>query len=45
MRLMFGKKFITEDFLLETDSAGRLYHDHAERLPIIDFHSHLSAGW
>ncbi|MEZ4811154.1 MAG: glucuronate isomerase [Allomuricauda sp.] len=34
--------FITEDFLLETDEAKRLFHDHAAHLPIIDYHSHLS---
>jgi glucuronate isomerase len=34
--------FIHEDFLLETDEAKTLYHAHAENLPIIDFHCHLS---
>ena len=33
--------FITEDFLLETDHAKRLYHDHVKDLPIIDYHNHL----
>jgi glucuronate isomerase len=32
-----------KDFLLKTKTAWRLYHDHAEGLPIIDFHNHLSA--
>lgn len=36
--------FITEDFLLETDTAKELYHDHAAGLPIIDYHSHLPPG-
>jgi glucuronate isomerase len=37
-----GKRaFITEDFLLQTPAARRLYHDYAEALPIIDYHSHL----
>ncbi len=33
--------FITEDFLLSNDTARHLYHDHAEKLPIIDYHCHL----
>ncbi|MBE6211490.1 MAG: glucuronate isomerase [Rikenellaceae bacterium] len=36
------KPFIHEDFLLENDCARTLYHDHAERMPIIDYHNHLS---
>jgi len=32
------------DFMLKTKTAQRLYHEHAEGLPIIDFHNHLSAG-
>lgn len=35
-------KFIHEDFLLETPQARRLYHAHAEALPLIDYHCHLS---
>ena len=34
--------FITEDFLLQTEIARRLYHNYAEAVPILDFHSHLS---
>ena len=30
--------FMNEDFLLKTDSAKKLYHDHAEKMPIIDYH-------
>lgn len=33
--------FITEDFLLETEAARRLYHEHAANMPIIDYHCHL----
>jgi len=33
--------FITEDFLLQTEAARRLYHDYARDLPIIDYHCHL----
>jgi glucuronate isomerase len=35
-------KFIHDDFLLETPQARRLYHAHAEGLPFIDYHCHLS---
>jgi glucuronate isomerase len=35
------KPFIHEDFLLETDTARRLYHEDAADLPIIDYHCHL----
>jgi glucuronate isomerase len=33
---------MTEDFLLNTAAARRLYHDHAEFLPILDYHCHVS---
>ena len=36
------RPFIHEDFLLDSESARRLYHEHAEKLPIIDYHCHLS---
>ncbi|MCF0234724.1 MAG: glucuronate isomerase, partial [Thermoguttaceae bacterium] len=36
------KPFITDDFLLETESAARLYHERAEKQPILDYHCHLS---
>jgi len=35
-------QFINEDFLLETKTARRLFHEYAEDQPIIDFHCHLS---
>jgi glucuronate isomerase len=35
------KFFITDDFLLQSDTAKELYHDHAKDLPIIDYHCHL----
>jgi len=35
------KKFMDEDFLLETETAKKLYHEHAEGMPIIDYHCHL----
>ena len=34
--------FIHEDFLLSGPTARELYHAHAERQPIIDYHCHLS---
>ena len=35
------KRFMDEDFLLDTETAQRLYHEHAARMPILDFHSHV----
>ena len=35
------KPFIHDDFLLGTPQARALYHDHAENMPIIDYHCHL----
>lgn len=34
--------FISPDFLLTTETAKHLYHDHAEKMPIIDYHCHLN---
>ena len=36
------KEFLNEDFLLETKTASYLYHNHAKKMPIYDFHCHLS---
>ena len=36
------KAFLDRDFLLNTETARRLYHEAAEGLPIIDYHCHLS---
>lgn len=36
------KPFIHDDFLLENKTARRLYHEFSEKLPVIDFHCHLS---
>ncbi|MEX2601882.1 MAG: glucuronate isomerase [Balneolaceae bacterium] len=33
--------FLTDDFLLQSEPAKRLYHDYVADLPIIDYHSHL----
>ena len=35
------KKFLDNDFLLETDTAKTLYHEVASKMPIIDYHCHL----
>jgi glucuronate isomerase len=35
------KTFITEDFLLRSETARILYHDYAKEMPIIDYHCHL----
>jgi len=36
------KKFMGKDFLLQTETAQKLYHQHAEKQPIIDYHCHLN---
>lgn len=35
------KDFMDKDFLLTTETAKKLYHEHAENMPIIDYHCHL----
>ena len=35
------KKFMDENFLLQTETAQELYHNHAAKMPIIDYHCHL----
>lgn len=35
------KPFLNEDFLLQTPTAVRLYHEYAKDMPIIDYHNHL----
>lgn len=42
---MVMNDFLHEDFLLTTESSRRLFHDVAASLPIIDYHSHLSAEY
>lgn len=36
------KKFLDQDFLLESESARILYHEYAKSMPIIDYHNHLA---
>ena len=35
------KPFMDENFLLQTPTAQKLYHEHAAGMPIIDYHCHL----
>ena len=35
------KNFMDENFLLQTPTAQELYHNHAAKMPIIDYHCHL----
>lgn len=34
--------FLNDDFLLTTDTAKKLFHNYAEKMPIIDYHCHLN---
>ena len=36
-----SKTFIHDNFLLQSSTAERLYHEYAKDLPIIDYHNHL----
>ncbi|MDP4187808.1 MAG: glucuronate isomerase [Bacteroidota bacterium] len=36
------KNFLDENFLLQNKTAESLFHEHSEKLPIIDYHCHLS---
>jgi glucuronate isomerase len=35
------KQFMDENILLQTKTAEYLYHEHAKKMPIIDYHNHL----
>ena len=35
------KQFMDENFLLDTKTAQDLFHNHAAKMPIIDYHCHL----
>lgn len=35
------KQFLDENFVLDSSVAQKLYHEHASKLPIIDYHCHL----
>ncbi|MHC4573299.1 MAG: glucuronate isomerase [Planctomycetota bacterium] len=36
-------EFLSEDFLLQNKTARTLYHEHAGKMPIYDYHCHLPA--
>lgn len=36
------KKFLDENFILQTETAQKLYHEYAKDMPIYDYHCHLS---
>ena len=36
------KAFLDRDFLLESETARRLFHDYAEHMPLVDYHCHIS---
>lgn len=36
------KAFMDQDFILETETAKHLYHDYACKMPLADYHCHLS---
>ena len=42
MKLKSTNSFINEDFLLENKFSKILYFDFASKMPIIDYHNHLS---
>ena len=35
--------FMDRDYLLDTPTAKILFHEHAEKCPIIDYHNHFCA--
>lgn len=36
------EKFMDRDFLLDTETAKKLFHEYCENMPICDYHCHLS---
>lgn len=36
------KKFMDENFLLQTETAQKLYYEHAAKMPIFDYHCHIN---
>ena len=36
------KPFMDKDFLLSTPTAQKLYHDYAEKMPVLDYHCHIN---
>ena len=40
--MILDNSFLQEDFLLWGAAAKKLYHDYAEKMPIYDYHCHVS---
>jgi glucuronate isomerase len=38
------RAFLDDDFFLNSETARRLYHEHAKQQPIVDYHTHLSGA-
>ncbi|WP_167956963.1 glucuronate isomerase [Anaerosporobacter faecicola] len=36
------KQFMDQDFLLSTETAKKLYHEHAAMVPVLDYHCHIN---
>lgn len=36
------KPFMDENFLLQTETAQKLFHEHAAKMPIFDYHCHIN---
>ena len=36
------RNFMDEDFLLQTETAKKLYHEHAAKMPVFDYHCHIN---
>lgn len=36
------REFMDKDFLLESETAKKLFHDYAENTPILDYHCHIN---
>jgi len=39
---MSNSKFLDDHFLLQSEEARQLYHNHAAKTAIVDYHNHLS---
>ena len=36
------KQFMDKDFILSTPTAQHLFHDYAEKMPVLDYHCHIN---
>ena len=36
------KQFMNEDFILESETAKKLFHEYAENVPVLDYHCHIN---